>query len=300
MKFYHNENGAAYFEDDAPDMQIGNPPPFADEVFAMKQPLHLTKMHGLGNDYLYSYGAVEDPAGVSIRLSDRHRGIGADGLILILPSAVADFKMRIFNADGSEAKMCGNGIRCVGKYVYDKGYTDAKRLTVETLSGIKTLTLSTLAGKVRTVQVEMDKAAVQPPMTLQVGKETITCIPVSVGNPHAVVFVPDAEAVPLEQIGPLLEHHPQFPGGVNAEFVTVTGKNTLRMRVWERGSGITMACGTGSCASAAAAVSAGYCEADAEIAVQLDGGVLTVRVQADGNIQMTGPAATVCECEVSV
>ena len=298
MKFYQSADGAAYFEEKTPAMQIGTPPPYADGTFTEKQPLHLTKMHGLGNDYLYSYGAVEDPAGVSIRLSDRHRGVGADGLILILPSDIADFKMRIFNADGSEAKMCGNGIRCVGKYVYDKGYTDATTLTVETLSGIKTLTLSTMAGKVRAVRVEMGTAEVRPPLTLQAGGKTVVCTPVSVGNPHAVIFTPDADAVALERLGPLLEHHAAFPGGVNAEFVTVTGDNTLRMRVWERGSGVTMACGTGACASAAAAVAAGYCDADADIAVHLDGGVLTVRVQADGSVQMTGPAAMVCECEV--
>ena len=299
MEIYHNTNGESFFEDRSPAMQIGNPPPYADgEAPDGRQPLHLTKMHGLGNDYLYSYGAVEDPAGVSVRLSDRHRGVGADGLILILPSEVADFRMRIFNADGSEAAMCGNGIRCVGKYVYDKGYTDSTHLTVETRSGIRSLTLSTRAGKVCAVQVEMGRADVQPPLTLQAGGEEITCIPVSVGNPHAVVFVPDADAVPLEQLGPLIERHPQFPGGVNAEFVTVTGKNRLRMRVWERGSGVTMACGTGSCASAAAAVAAGYCDPDSEIAVELDGGMLAVRVQADGSVQMTGPAATVCECEV--
>ena len=260
--------------------------------------LHLTKMHGLGNDYLYSFGEVEDPAEVSIRLSDRHRGIGSDGLIMILPSDTADFKMRIFNADGSEAKMCGNGIRCVGKYVYDKGHTDKTTLTVETLSGIKTLKLNVKDGKVEAAQVDMGKAAVSPPVTLDVGAAAVTVTPVDVGNPHAVIFTDDADHAAVEQVGPAIERHQAFPGGVNAEFVTVKGKNELRMRVWERGSGVTMACGTGACASAAAAVSAGLCEKDSDIAVRLDGGTLNIRVKDDGTVMMTGPAATVCECEV--
>lgn len=299
MKFYQQTNGASYYQDDAPAMQIGNPPPYADDPALEPTRLHLTKMHGLGNDYLYSYGMVTDPAATSIRLSDRHRGVGADGLILILPSDVADFKMRIFNADGSEAMMCGNGIRCVGKYVYDKGYTDRTHLTVETLSGVKTLELQTVYGKVAAAQVNMGQVQVQPQRTLQIGDAEVTCTPVSVGNPHAVIFTADAENVPLEQLGPAIEHHPAFPGGVNAEFVTVTGPNELRMRVWERGSGVTMACGTGACASAAAAVKAGLCARDAEIAMHLDGGTLTVRVLPDDTVLMTGPAATVCECEVA-
>ena len=263
--------------------------------------LRLTKMHGLGNDYLYVYGETpQNIADLSMRLSDRHCGIGADGMIYIAPSEIADFKMRIFNADGSEAKMCGNGIRCVGKYVYDKGYTDKTRLTIETRAGIKTLDLFTAGDKAFAARVQMGKAVVQPPETLQIGEETITFTPVSVGNPHAVVFCEDAQTAPVEQIGRLMEHHARFPDGVNVEFVSMAADNALRMRVWERGSGITMACGTGSCASAAAAVYAGLCSRETDISVRLDGGTLTVRLCGDDSLLMTGPAATVCECEVTI
>lgn len=260
--------------------------------------MHLTKMHGLGNDYLYIWGSVENPEIISVKLSDRHFGIGSDGIIIITPSEVADFKMRIFNADGSEAKMCGNGIRCVGKYVYDKGITDKKHLTIETLSGIKYLDLDVSYGKVQSVTVNMGKAEVFAPVALEVAGKEITCIPVSVGNPHAVTFVEDAENAPLATVGAGLEHHAHFEGGVNAEFVQVIDSRTLRMRVWERGSGITMACGTGACASVAAAVEAGYCLRGEDVAVILDGGRLHITVESDGTVMMTGPAKTVCECEV--
>ena len=262
--------------------------------------MHFTKMHGLGNDYLYVYGEPENPSELSIRLSERHFGAGSDGMIWISPSAVADFRMRIFNADGSEAKMCGNGIRCVGKYVYDKGYTDKKRITVETLSGIKTLTLKTSNGKVKSASVDMGNAVISSDMTLTAGSAEITCMPVSMGNPHAVIFVPDAENVPLEKSGPLIEKHEAFPGGVNVEFVQVIDECTLRMRVWERGSGITMACGTGACASAAAAVRKGFCRHNDDIAVILDGGTLRINVDDDFRITMTGPAETIYEGDVEV
>lgn len=262
--------------------------------------MHFTKMHGLGNDYLYVYGEPENPSELSIRLSERHFGAGSDGMIWISPSAVADFRMRIFNADGSEAKMCGNGIRCVGKYVYDKGYTDKKRITVETLSGIKTLTLKTSNGKVKSASVDMGNAVISSDMTLTAGSDEITCMPVSMGNPHAVIFVPDAENVPLEKSGPLIEKHEAFPGGVNVEFVQVIDECTLRMRVWERGSGITMACGTGACASAAAAVRKGFCHHNDDIAVILDGGTLRINVDDDFRITMTGPAETIYEGDVEV
>ena len=262
--------------------------------------MHFTKMHGLGNDYLYVYGEPENPSELSIRLSERHFGAGSDGMIWISPSAVADFRMRIFNADGSEAKMCGNGIRCVGKYVYDKGYTDKKRITIETLSGIKTLTLKTSNGKVKSASVDMGNAVISSDMTLTAGSDEITCMPVSVGNPHAVIFVPDAENVPLEKSGPLIEKHEAFPGGVNVEFVQVIDECTLRMRVWERGSGITMACGTGACASAAAAVRKGFCRHNDDIAVILDGGTLRINVDDDFRITMTGPAETIYEGDVEV
>lgn len=262
--------------------------------------MHLTKMHGLGNDYLYHYGEIENPAEVSIKLSERHFGIGSDGIILIAPSKIADFKMRIFNADGSEAKMCGNGIRCVGKYVFDKGYTDKTHLTVETLSGIKTLDLKTVGGKAAYATVDMGKCEVSKPVTLKALDREVTLLPVSMGNPHAVIFVDDAENAPLTTLGAALERHEFFPDGVNVEFVQVIDSVTLRMRVWERGSGITMACGTGSCASVAAAVSMGYCEENELVTVKLDGGDLQIKVLPDKTVMMTGPAKTVCECEVDM
>ena len=260
--------------------------------------MHFTKMHGLGNDYLYVYGEV--PSNIeelSKQLSKRHFGAGSDGMIYISPSAVADFKMRIFNADGSEAKMCGNGIRCVGKYVYDKGYTDKTRLTVETLSGIKTLELDVSLGKVESVSVDMGRAIPAEDMTVSVDGQTVVLTPVSVGNPHAVIFVEDIETAPLTTLGPKLERHEAFPDGVNVEFVQVLGYGELRMRVWERGSGVTMACGTGACASAMAAVKKAYCSEGEPILVHLDGGILKITVAMDGNVRMTGPAAFVYDGE---
>lgn len=262
--------------------------------------MRFTKMHGLGNDYLYHYGEIEKPADVSIKLSERHFGIGSDGIILITPSDCADFKMRIFNADGSEAKMCGNGIRCVGKYVFDKGYTDKTHLTVETLSGIKTLDLKTVGGKAVYATVDMGKCKVNKAVTLEALNREVTFLPVSMGNPHAVIFVKDAENAPLTTLGAALEHHEFFPDGVNVEFVQVIDSLTLRMRVWERGSGITMACGTGSCASVAAAVAMGYCRENELVTVKLDGGDLSVKMLPDKTVMMTGPAKTVCECEVDM
>ena len=260
--------------------------------------MQFTKMHGLGNDYLYVYGEPEHPAEWSVKLSNRHFGAGSDGMIWICPSEIADFKMRIFNADGSEAKMCGNGIRCVGKYVYDKGYTDKTHLEIETLSGIRTLDLHLSDGIVENVSVDMGKAVLSDPEDLDVDGTFVNCNPVSVGNPHAVIFVDDIETAPLTTLGPKLEHHEAFPGGVNVEFVQKTGKNGLRMRVWERGSGVTMACGTGACASAAAAVSNGLCEFGQDISVRLDGGVLTIQVASDYSVIMTGPAEFVYEGEI--
>lgn len=262
--------------------------------------MRFTKMHGLGNDYLYHYGEIEKPADVSIKLSERHFGIGSDGIILITPSDCADFKMRIFNADGSEAKMCGNGIRCVGKYVFDKGYTDKTHLTVETLSGIKTLNLKTVGGKAVYATVDMGKCEVNKSVTLEALNREVTLLPVSMGNPHAVIFVKDAENAPITTLGAALEHHEFFPDGVNVEFVQVIDSLTLRMRVWERGSGITMACGTGSCASVAAAVAMGYCRENELVTVKLDGGDLSVKMLPDKTVMMTGPAKTVCECEVDM
>ena len=263
--------------------------------------MHFTKMHGLGNDYLYVYGEVpENIAELSIKLSERHFGAGSDGMIYISPSDIADFKMRIFNADGSEAKMCGNGIRCVGKYVYDKGYTDKKKLKIETLSGIKTLDLQVVGGMVKTVAVDMGKAEVSENMTLSVDGDEVICTPVSVGNPHAVIFVSNIDEAPLMTLGPKMEHHPAFPDGVNNEFIEVVDSHTLRMRVWERGSGVTMACGTGACASTAAAIKNGYCSFDEDISVILDGGTLKIRISQDYSVTMTGPAEMIYEGETIV
>lgn len=260
--------------------------------------MHFTKMHGLGNDYLYVYGEVPSHIKeLSTKLSERHFGVGSDGMIYISPSAVADFKMRVFNADGSEAKMCGNGIRCVGKYVYDKGYTNKKKLTVETLSGIKTLELVVRLGKVGSVTVDMGQAIPADDMTLHMDSEKVVLTPVSIGNPHAVLFVDDIEKAPLTTLGPMIEHHKAFPDGVNVEFVQVLGARELRMRVWERGSGVTMACGTGACAVAVAAVKKKYCAEGEPIAVHLDGGTLEITVWPGNKITMTGPAEFVYEGE---
>ena len=261
--------------------------------------MHFTKMHGLGNDYLYVYGDVpRDIAELSKKLSDRHFGAGSDGMIYISPSRTADFRMRIFNADGSEAKMCGNGIRCVGKYVYDKGYTDETHLTIETLSGIRTLELDVRSGSVRNATVDMGKAVVKEDLHLSIGDKTVKGTPVSVGNPHFVIFVEEIGDGLPEKLGPLIEKHEAFPEGVNVEFVEVTGRDQLRMRVWERGSGITMACGTGACASAAAAVRKGYCKEASPVLVELDGGALEITVAPDGSVRMTGPAESVYEGEI--
>ena len=263
--------------------------------------MHFTKMHGLGNDYLYVYGEVPpDITTLSQKLSDRHFGAGSDGMIYISPSNTADFKMRIFNADGSEAMMCGNGIRCVGKYVYDKGYTDKTHLAVETLSGIRTLDMQIRAGKVRSATVDMGKAVAEEDRNIFVGDHMVSGTPVSVGNPHFVIFVQDIESAPLDSLGPQIEKHEAFPGGVNVEFVQITGKDLLRMRVWERGSGITMACGTGACASAAAAVRKSFCHSKTPIRVELDGGFLEILVERDGSVKMTGPAEIVYEGETVI
>lgn len=258
--------------------------------------MRFTKMQGLGNDYLYIFGEVpEDVKELAIKYSDRHFGVGSDGLIYISPSEVADYKMRIFNADGSEAKMCGNGIRCVGKYLYDKGYTDKKTLTIETLSGIKTLDLEVKYGKVKTVSVDMGKVEVKDDIVLMAADREFTVTPVSVGNPHAVIFVRDAESFPVEVYGKILEKHEFFPDGVNVEFAEIKD-GYIRMRVWERGSGITLACGTGTCATVAAAIKKGFFPENEFISVRLDGGELKVKI-ADGVAVMVGPAAFVCEGE---
>lgn len=253
--------------------------------------MRYTKMHGLGNDYLFVFGEVPgNAAELSRKYSDRKSGIGSDGMIYINYSDSADFSMRIFNADGSEAMMCGNGIRCVARYVREKGYTDRNELTVATLSGVKKIRID---GE--RVTVEMGKAEVSEDVLLDLG---LTCIPVSVGNPHAVIFTDNVELVLLRDIGPKIECNKAFPGRVNTEFVEIVGDNELRMRVWERGSGETQACGTGACASCAAAVAKGYCRADDPIRVHLDGGTLEITVNSDFSVIMSGGAEFVCEGEI--
>lgn len=272
------------------------------------------KMHGIGNDYIYVNGfeqTLVNPEQLAIKWSDRHFGIGSDGLVLILPSDKADCRMRMFNADGSEGKMCGNAIRCVGKYVYDRGMVKKDHITVETLSGIKTLQMIIRGGVAEGARVDMGEPELSPariPVLSQserVINETITvdekaygitCV--SMGNPHAVVFLKGIDALPLSTLGPLFEHHPMFPDRVNTEFVEVAGPTSLRMRVWERGSGETMACGTGACASAVAAILNGHCQKDNDISVSLKGGELVIRWAADNHVYMTGPATFVFEGEI--
>ena len=260
--------------------------------------MRFTKMQGLGNDFLLIYGQVpEDAATLSAALCDRHFGVGADGVIFLSQSTAADYRMRIFNADGSEARMCGNGIRCVGKYLYDSGLVRKERLTVDTLSGVKGLTLRIEDERVKSVTVDMGQAVLlSPDLPLPAGLGIGT--EVSVGNPHGVSFVELAEDIPLSLWGPAVEQ--SVPGGVNAEFVQVLSATRLRMRVWERGCGMTLACGTGACATAFAAVHRGYCPADRPIEVQLDGGSLFITVKTDGAVLMEGPAVTVYEGEIEI
>ena len=276
------------------------------------------KMHGCGNDYIY-FDCLEnglyDPETLSIILSDRHFGIGGDGIVLICPSAVADAKMRMFNADGSEGKMCGNAIRCVGKYLFDHKITEKTELDIETLSGVRHLTLHPENGKVKAVQVDMGKANLSPaslPVLLQGGKIVdreadvagrhyhITCV--SMGNPHCVLFTNDWENFDIdhfdmEALGPKFESDPLFPERVNTEFVKLLPDGTLRMRVYERGSGETFACGTGACAAAVAAVENGLKKKGEPITVRLRGGELTI-VYTDDGVKMTGPATEVFTGEI--
>ena len=257
--------------------------------------LEFTKMEGLGNDYIYVDAArfsIDDPAALSVRISDRHYGIGGDGLVLIGPSSCADFSMRMFNADGSEGLMCGNASRCIAKYVYDRGLTRSRELTLETRSGVKKLSLHLGAdGLVESVTVGMGGFVIEEnSLELEAAGRRFRGTVVNVGNPHFVVFCEDAEAVDLEHVGPVIENNPLFPDRINVEFASVIQKDTLRMRVWERGSGITLACGTGACATAAAAVSSGL--VSSPCCIKMDGGTLQI-ASHDGAIMMTGPARTV-------
>lgn len=262
--------------------------------------MRFTKMHGLGNDYIFLNCmdfTPENLGELARLLSDRHFGVGGDGLICICPSDRADFKMRMFNADGSEGAMCGNGIRCLGKYVYDRGLTDSARLTVETAAGERTLALAVENGRVCEATVDMGAPCVEPPLELSIKGRGYTAVPVSMGNPHVVVEVDDPAALDLEELGPAFERHPAFSHRVNAEFIRVPGRDELEMRVWERGSGETLACGTGACACAAAMAAAG--KLDREAVVHLAGGDLRVRWdEKSGHVFMTGPAVTVFDGEL--
>ncbi|MBR2186365.1 MAG: diaminopimelate epimerase [Lachnospiraceae bacterium] len=278
--------------------------------------MKFTKMQGIGNDYVYINGFEEkfaDHPGMSVKVSDRHFGIGSDGLIIINPSDKADFEMEMYNADGSRSEMCGNGIRCVGKFVYDKGLTDKTEITVDTLAGVKKLKLFTENGRVKSVTVDMGEPilkaedipvnipgisgdtekVVSVPIEVKGKEYKITCV--SMGNPHGVVFVPeDPGDLNLEALGPDFENHAYFPNRVNTEFIYVKDRKNLIMRVWERGSGETFACGTGACASLVAAVLNGL--SDREVDIKLLGGTLHIKWdEDDGHVYMTGPAETVFE-----
>lgn len=277
--------------------------------------MKFTKMHGCGNDYVYVNlfeEQIGDPAKVSIAVSDRHFGIGSDGLITIGPSEIADFRMRIYNADGSEAEMCGNGIRCVAKYVYDHKLTDKTEITVETGAGVKTLQLTVEDDKVTLVCVDMGEPILTPdeipvvadgdrvvdePIVVDDKEWRMTCV--SMGNPHAVVFVDDVAHFELEKYGPLFENHVRFPKRTNTEFVQIVSRNEAIMRVWERGSAETWACGTGTCATVMACILNGL--TDNEVLVHLRGGDLRIAYDAKSNhIFMTGPATEVFEGEIQL
>lgn len=275
--------------------------------------IRFTKMHGAGNDYIYIDGSkynIDNPGSFAKEISDRHFGIGSDGLVLILPSEICDFKMRMFNSDGSEAEMCGNASRCVGKYVYDKRLTDKNEITLETNAGIKRLSLFVSDGYVSSVKVDMGEPVlhgrlipvssdaekvVSVPLEVN-GKEiNVTCV--SMGNPHAVVFCDNITDEDVLVTGKMIETHPFFPKRANVEFCRIDDRNNITMRVWERGAGETLACGTGACASLVSAVLNGLTEREAT--VHLLGGDLKIKWGKDNHIYMTGPAVTVFEGELS-
>jgi diaminopimelate epimerase len=275
--------------------------------------MKFTKMHGCGNDYVYVNlfeETISDAPALAIKVSDRHFGVGSDGLITIGPSDKADFRMRIYNADGSEAEMCGNGIRCVAKYVYDHKLTDKTELSVESGAGIKYLTLYVENGKVNQVRVDMGEPILKPelipviadsevviaePITVGEKEWKMTCV--SMGNPHTVVFVDDVASFPLETYGPLFENHERFPKRTNTEFVSVLSRKEASMRVWERGSAETWACGTGTCAAVMACILNGLTEN--KVLVHLRGGDLTIEYEeASNHVFMTGPATEVFHGEI--
>ena len=277
--------------------------------------LPFTKMHGCGNDYIYINCFEHDvaaPEALAVQLSDRHKGVGGDGLVLILPSDIADAKMRMFNADGSDGGMCGNAIRCVAKFLYESGIAAKNPMRIEAGGGVKTLELFAEEGRVTAVRVNMGPAELRPariPVDLpgdsviarpvEIGGKAweITCV--SMGNPHAVTFCGDVGSLDLRTIGPLFEHSSLFPARVNAEFIEILGPDRLKMRVWERGSGETQACGTGACAAAVAAVLNGHCQKGADISIELPGGTLAIRC-TDEAVFMTGNAVKVFEGSVDV
>ena len=282
------------------------------------QTINFSKMQGAGNDYIYvdcTKSMIEDINETARRLSDRHFGIGSDGLVLICPSEKADFTMNMYNPDGTQSEMCGNAIRCVGKFVYDKGLTDKTEITIETLAGIKTLQLFLENGKVKSVRVNMGAPILTPrdipvlsdkerfirePLTVN-GKETLITA-VSMGNPHAVVFMDGEQAVDeldIANIGPMFENHPIFPQRTNTEFVFVQDRSTVKMRVWERGAGETLACGTGSCAVLTACCLCGFTENKAEI-ILLGGSLFIEWNKEDNNIYMTGPAEFVFDGTITL
>lgn len=279
--------------------------------------MQFTKMHGAGNDYIYVNcfrETVENPERTAIQVSDRHFGIGADGLVLICPSEKADFFMDIYNADGSRAKMCGNATRCVAKYVYDNKMTDREEITLETLSGIKVIKMTVKDGKVVAARVNMGapilegakiptkfdgKTVVSQKLTIENKDYAVTCV--SMGNPHCIVYTKaDVRALDLPRIGPAFENHPMFPDRINTEFIRVVSETQLDMRVWERGSGETLACGTGACAAVVASVLNGYCKRGTDVQVNLLGGTLVINWSENGEVYMTGPAETVCTGDIDI
>ena len=279
--------------------------------------MKFTKMHGIGNDYVYVNcfkETVENPSAVARYVSDRHFGIGSDGLILIKPSDVADCEMDMYNLDGSQGAMCGNGIRCVAKYVYDYGIVKKENISVSTKSGIKYLDLTVRDGKVALVRVNMGSpvlTASQIPVVssteeminapLKVNGETYYITAVSMGNPHAIVYMTDVDHLDIGEIGPYFENHMAFPDRVNTEFVEVLDDHTLKMRVWERGSGETLACGTGACAVAVASILNGHVDGEKPVTVKLLGGDLEIFWDRQENlVYMTGPAATVFDGEIDL
>ena len=277
--------------------------------------MKFTKMQGLGNDYVYVncfQEKIENPVETAIKVSNRNFGIGSDGLIMINPSKVADCEMEMYNADGSRSEMCGNGIRCVGKYVYDYGIAKKERISVETLAGIKYLDFTIENDKVKLVKVDMgspelvpanipvvadDDSAIDEPIVVDGVEYRMTCV--SMGNPHAVVYIDDVKGLDIEKVGPKFENHERFPRRVNTEFVRVIDRNTVEMRVWERGSGETLACGTGACAVAVASILNGHTEN--KVTVKLLGGDLFIEWDREANrVYMTGPAEVSFDGEIQL